>query len=438
MSRAPFLRVVSGWPLPRWLNPLVAVVVTAMTVVATQGLLQSEYATWFAVSTGWHEALWLPGSILTGICALLGAQFSTPRSPVDPGWRPREGSWTVLAHGLALGCWAAVGHAVGMAPSVLRALSEAAWGSLAWADVLVGSVGVVTLSVVGFSIGLVLRRWIFAPLVSLLSFVILALPNDPLLRPLALITPVRHFTTMPRFELTAATSVYTMVAGAVLCVATAHLITWARSRRAAHQGAMDTVVWVGTLVALGAVGFVWRPEFYAVDRPVPVVCHAAQETTVCLHAANLPAAADADDVVAALSRAGAGPLIAAVTDRSVAEADTPTPGEVFVEFDAGPFNERMLARSTSDVVAEQISAGATVDHCEPYAPIVTIDASSALQARLLELAGYDRLAGLIGGNEDSPSRRFFGSLDQEALSAWIAANTAAINECRVDDAVPDQ
>lgn len=424
-------RVLWGWPFPRWVNPAIGIVMATLTFAVNRSLLDAEYVLWAQVSAAWHESLWIPGSILAMMAALVGALLAQSASPVTPGSRPKEGVVIPLIHGGAVGLWAALGHAAGMTPAMVRGARESTWGVLQWQDVVVGGVGVIVLAVVGYCAGLVLRRWVFTPLVGLFVFVILFLPEPPLLRPLGLFVPVRQFQTTPRFELTAATTVFSVVAMATLALAAGHVATWLRRRSAAYQGVGEAVTWMGAVLILGVVAFGWRPEFYTVDRPVPRRCEQSFSVQVCLHAANEAARADITDAMTALQRAGLRPILTRVTDDAVAESDRPGPGEALLDLDPGPFSKRMHLQSVRSLAADRISAWLVSERCRRRPDVSSVDASQALQVRMLTLAGFDDIVEGYGGGVVGPAAEFFAGMDAAGLTDWVEQHAQQIKTCAI-------
>src|ERR687893_654264 len=102
MSR---MRLLFGWPGPVWVFPAAGALMAAGSFLATRGVLGSQYVTWSAVSSAWHESLWIPGSVAAGLAAALGAAYFPKGSPVTAPIRPRVGAGLFLIHGLALAGW---------------------------------------------------------------------------------------------------------------------------------------------------------------------------------------------------------------------------------------------------------------------------------------------------------------------------------------------
>lgn len=430
-------RVLRGWPLPVWVYPGMAVLMAALTFVVNLSLLRSAFPLWSQVSAAWHENLLIPGAVLAAFSAPVGAALSQKGSPVVPGGRPREGAVLTLGHAVALGAWAALGHAVGMTPASVRAARGATWGGLSWQDVVVGSLGVLLLAVVGFCAGLVLRRWLFAPLVGFGVFVALSLPDSPSLRPLGLFGPVRQFQTSTRFEVTLATTVFGVIAMVCLALAVAHLVTWARRRGAAYQHPTDALAWTGAVLVLGVTAFVWRPELYTVDRPVPRTCQDAGGVQVCLHQADEPARVDVTTVTTTLARAGLDPLMTQVTDHAAAETDRTRPGEAFLGIDTGPFGERDGVQNVGEGAADAIAAQLTVDRCpidtEVYdaGEVSASTPSEALRARVLTLAGYDQLNAGYYVDPEGAAAKFFDAMDAAELTAWVQQHQDQVETCTI-------
>lgn len=428
-------RLLRGWPLPVWVYPGMAVLMAVLTFVVNLSLLRSAFPLWSQVSAAWHESLLIPGAVLAALAAPIGSALSQPASPVVPGGRPREGAVLTLGHAVALGAWAAVGHAVGMTPASVRAAGGTTWGVLNWQDVAVGSLGVVLLAVIGFCAGLILRRWLLAPLVGFAVFVALFLPDSPLLRPLGLFSPVRQFQTSTRFEVTLATTVFGAIAMVCVALAVTHLVTWARRRGAAYQHPTDALAWTGAVLVLGVTAFLWRPELYTVDRPVPRTCQDADGVQVCLHRADEPVREEVADATTALARAGLDPLMTQVTDYAAAETDQPGPGEAFLDIDPGPFGARQAVQNVRERAVDAIAAQFTVDRCPidtaVYDSKTYVAApSEALRARVLTLAGFERLNDNFGAPEASAAE-FFNAMEAPELTDWVQQHQDQVETCTI-------
>lgn len=423
-------RVVRGWPLPGWVFPVVAVVMAGLTFAVNLALLRSEFPLWSEVSIAWHEGVWIPGAVLAMLAMPIGAALSQKASPVVPGGRPREGAVLTLGHAVVLGCWAAVGHAVGMVPAVVRAVRGATWGVLGWQDVVVGSVGVVLLAVVGVGAGVVLRQWWWAPVVGFVVFVVMGVPNPPAWRPLGLFMPVAQFEDSTRFELAAGPVVFGVIAMTCLAVAITQLVTWVRRRGAAYQRPGEAVVWSGAVLVLGVTAFVWRPELYVVDRPVPRACEQSEGVEVCLHEANEPAREAVTTAATSLAEAGLAPVMRDVTDHDVAETDRPGRGEALVDINTGPFGPRNYTQNVREVAADSIVFWFTTAQCPVNIPIEQGQPSRALWARLMELGGFDRLTvGQSPGNEAAAG--FFNGMDAEQLTTWVEEHQDEVATCTI-------
>ncbi|MFY1686325.1 hypothetical protein [Plantactinospora sp. WMMB782] len=427
------LRLLFGWPGPVWVFPAAGAVQATASFLATRDVVGSDYVTWSAVATSWHESLWIPGSLLAGVAAALGATYFPRASPVAAALRPRVGGGLFLVHGLALALWLCLGHTLGLAPAHLAAAREATAGALAPQDVLVGLAGVTTLAVLGFCAGAAVRHWVIAPAVAVLAFAVMGLPNEPLFMPIGLLLPVRQWTpSSPRFETNPATAAFAVVASIGICLLAASLASWAASRGSVHRQGRRLVTWLAVLGALTAIAFAWRPALTVVDRPVPRLCQQVDGAEVCLHAANQPAMARTVDVVARLRVAGLAPMLHRVTDVAVSDHDTARAGEALVNLDPSPRDRRFLATTIPDQVALQVSEAVTLGGClRPGQTAESYDAATVLYARVLELAGFEELAGAFGPAEPSPEARKLTTMDAEQIGAFVQTNQELISSCRL-------
>ncbi|MEE6306311.1 hypothetical protein V1634_05630 [Plantactinospora veratri] len=401
--------------------------------LATRDIAGSDYVTWSAVATSWHESLWISGSLLSGVAAALGATYFPKASPVAAALRPRVAAGLFLVHGLALAVWLCLGHALGLVPVHLAAARQATAGALALQDVVVGLAGVATLAVIGFCVGAAVRHWVIAPAVAVLAFAVMGLPNEPLFMPIGLLLPVRQWTpSSPRFELNPATAAFAVVASIAICLLAASVASWAASRGSVRRQGRSNFTWLAVVGALTAIAFVWRPALTVVDHPVPRVCQQVEGTEVCLHAANEPAMARTVDVVARLRAAGLAPMLHQVTDVGVSDHDIPRNGEALINLDPSPRDRRFLAATIPDQVALQVSEAITLGGClQPGQGTESYDAATVLYARILQLAGFDDLAGAFGPAEPSPEARKLTAMNAEQVRAFVKTNQELISSCRL-------
>lgn len=360
MSR---LRLLFGWPGPLWVFPAAGALMAAGSFLATRGTLGSDYVTWSAVATAWHESLLIPGSVAAGVVAALGATYFPRASPVAAPIRPRVDAGLFLIHGLALAVWLCLGHTLGLVPVHLAAARQATAGAMALQDVVVGVAGVTTLALIGFCLGAAVRHWVIAPAVAVVAFAVMSLPHEPLFRPVGLLLPVRQWSSSPRFQLNPATTVFVVVASIGVCLLAAWVASWAGSRGSVRRQGRSVLTWLAAVVALAVIAFAWRPELTVVDRPVPRVCQQVDGTEVCLHAANQPAMGRTVDVVTRLRAAGLSPILYQVTDVNVSEYTSPRTGEALIRLDPSPRGPRSANRTIPDQVADQVTEAVTLRGC---------------------------------------------------------------------------
>jgi hypothetical protein len=431
------LRLVLGWPGPLWVFPAAGALMAVGTFLATRGVLGSDYVTWSTVATSWHESLWIPGSLEAGVAAALGATYFPKGSPVAAALRPRVGARLFLTHGLSLAVWLCLGHSLGLVPVHLAAARQATAGALAVQDVAVGLAGVATLAVIGFCVGAAVRHWVIAPAVAVLAFAVMGLPNEPLFMPIGLLLPVRQWTpSSPRFETNSATAAFAVVASIGICLLAAAVASWAASRGSVRRQGRPLLTWLAAVGALTAIAFAWRPALTVVDLPVPRVCQQVDGAEVCLHAANQPAMARTVDVVARLRAAGLAPMLYQVTDIAVSDHDTPRTGEALINLDPSPRDRRFIAATVPDQVALQVSEAVMLGGClRPGQTTESYDIATVLYARILQLAGFDELAGAFGPDEPSPAARKLTVMSAEQVGAFVQTNQELIRSCRLSAAL---
>lgn len=429
------LRLLLGWPGPQWVFPAAGALMAVGSFLATRGILGSDYVTWSAVAAAWHESLWIPGSAAAGAAAALGVAYFPRASPVAAPVRPRVGAGLFLIHGLALAAWLCLGHVLGLVPVHLAAARQATAGAVALQDALVGLAGVIALTLIGFCLGAAVRHWVIAPAVAVLVFAVMGLPNEPLLRPIGLLLPVRQWVSSPRFELNPPTAFYAVIATIGICILAASVAAWAGSRGSVHRQGRPLLTWLAAVAALILIAFAWRPELSVVDRPVQRVCQQVDGTEVCLHAANQPAMATTVDVVARLRAAGLSPILHKVTDVAVSDHTIPRPGEALIGLDPRPRDRRLLAATIPEQVAFQVTEGAVLGGClQPGQTNVGYDIATVLYARVLQLAGFDELASAFGPSEPPPAARELTTMNAEQVAVFVQSNQELIQSCRLSPA----
>ncbi|MEV0153204.1 hypothetical protein AB0H57_05600 [Micromonospora sp. NPDC050686] len=431
------LRLFFGWPGPRWVFPAAGTLMATASLLATRDIVGSDYVTWSAVATAWHESLWIPGSVVAGAAAALGATYFPKASPVAAALRPRVDAGLFLVHGLALAVWLCLGHALGLAPIHLAAARQATTGALAIQDVVVGVAGVTTLAVIGLCVGAAVRHWVIAPAVAVLAFAVMGLPNEPLFMPIGLLLPVRQWTpSSPRFETNSATAVFAVIASIGICLLAASLASWAASRGSVRRRGRPLLTWLAVVGALAAIAFAWRPALTVVDRPVPRVCQQVDGTEVCLHAANRPAMDRTVAVVARLRAAGLAPMLSRVTDVAVSDHDTPRAKEALISLDPSPLDRRFLAATIPEQVALQVSEAITLGNClQPGQTTESYDTATVLYARILQLAGFEDLAGAFGPDAPPAAARKLTAMNAAQLGAFVQHNQEMISSCRLSAAL---
>lgn len=429
------LRLLFGWPGPRWVYPATGALMAAGSFLATRGTLGSDYVTWSTVADSWHESLWISGSLVAGVAAALGATYFPKGSPVAAPIRPRVDAGLFLIHGLALAVWLCLGHALGLVPVHVAAARQATAGTLALQDVVVGLAGLTTLALIGFCLGAAVRRWVIAPAVAVLAFAVMGLPNEPLFRPIGLLLPVRQWVSTPRFEANPPTAAFAVVASIGICLLVASIAAWAGSRGSVRRQGRPLLMWLAAVVALTAIAFAWRPELVVLDRPVLRVCQQVDGTEVCLHAANQPAMSRTVDVVARLRAAGLSPILRQVTDIAASDHTIPRTGEALIRLDPRPHDRRLLAATIPDQVAFQVSEAATLGGClQPDQTPDGHDIATVLFARVLQLAGFEHLAGAFGPAEPSPAARKLTTMNAEQIGTFVRTNQESIRSCRLSPA----
>jgi hypothetical protein len=414
-----------GWPLPRFMFPLVGCAVAIAVAIATRPLYLTPYATWHSVSAAWHESLAIPAALGAGLSAWVAAGLIPRRSPLSLPCRPRVGAAAVATHLSTLTAWALLGAVVGMAPLTAHAATTATWGQIRLLDVAVGLAGLALFIAVGFGVGSLVGSTKAAPLVSLTAFIAMNLPNDPTLRPLALVQPVQQFTAPEGFVPNPAVAWFTVLAslaGIVAVLATSDAFLGGRRRRSYGHYALGL-----SPIILIAIAFAWRPELYVHSGERHArVCRSVNGTTVCMHKAHSKSLPPVSRTVRALEEAGAAPLIDRVTGDALA-LRTPT----------GKGHRVISIRLTSsDPVAEQVAGLLSYVAQPPVcfskstgdAAIHAHDLGGLVRHRLLVDAGFAELADEVGTSA-SPSI----VKKQQVLSGWSAQQFSTFVKDHAED-----
>ncbi|MGH3680085.1 MAG: hypothetical protein ACRDT2_07520 [Natronosporangium sp.] len=407
----------------------------AGSFLATRGTLGSDYVTWSAVATAWHESLWVSGPLTAGAAAALGATYFPRASPVAAPIRPRVGAGLFLIHGLALAVWLCLGHAVGLVPIHVAAARQATAGALALPDVVVGLAGVTTLALLGFCLGAAVRHWVIAPAVAVVAFGVMELTNEPLFRPIGLMLPVRQWASSPRFEMNPPTAVFAVVAAIGICLFAASVAAWAGSRGSVRRQRLPLLTWLAVVGALAVIAFAWRPELVVVDHPVRRLCQQVDGTQVCLHAANQPAMASTVDVVIRLRAAGLSPILHQVTDLAISDHTIPRPGEALIRLDPSPRDRSSYAADIPEQVAAGVSESITLGGClRPDVTLEDHDIATVLHNRVLQLAGFHELTNRFGPSEPPPGAQELTIMNAEQVITFVQINEESIFSCRLSQA----
>lgn len=415
-----------GWPLRPWALPASAVVAAVLSWVVTLRLLSAPYQLWATTSSVWHEALWTTAPVSAGVAALCATLLVQRGSVVYQSTRVRVGLPALTRAALACSGWAVLGHLVGVAPLTMATFSTATTGGPRVQDLALGVVGMGALTVLGFGIGAVARHWAVAPVVTAALGGILALPHGADFRPVALLMPVQQWPASPRFVLTPWTTLFTLTF-LILLACWALAVAGSRSGRP-HDGRAR---WLTVAVlALVVVAFVWRPEFYRVDAPVPSVCEDREGVRVCVHEAYSHSMSEVSETVASLQRSGTAPMLTQVTGRAVAEHPEPQEGEAFVRIDVVPERDNFVTQGIEDQVALQITEQLFEAPCSRGgASVVSYDVLRALQIAVLEGSGRTELSARLGSPGDADALRLLTAPD--SVEAVVSTYPAEIAACRL-------
>lgn len=422
----------SGWPGPVWLFLPAMLIMTLGTFTMTSGQLRADYPLWSMVSAAWHESLWIPGSVLATVAALIACSICPRHSTLDNVTRPRSGTIEILRFSGLISMWALLGHALGLVPIHVMAFMYATYGHIDLADIIIGIVGIFFLCSVGFSFGFLTRRHALAPLFGLAMFGIMGLIQEPIFRPLALIFPVRQYIGTTRFETNSLTSLYSIIASLTVALTTVFVVTWIRSRRSVFGKWFETLAWSVVSLGLIAVAFVWRPELVIVDRPVPIDCFMDDQTKVCLHRANLSAKRDVTKAIDSLQGAGLEELMVSVMDYAAVERDYPDAFEVFLDIAPQPRGARALAKTLEEQAAYDIAMQLTLRPCagNKSANSASRETAFALSNRLLTLAGYHQLA--TDGPQQGTAVDLFSTFDAASAAVFISEHKSDIENCSLN------
>ncbi|RAW15696.1 hypothetical protein [Phytoactinopolyspora halophila] len=407
-------------------------VVAVGTALSTQHMLHAPYVTWPEVSTAWHESLRLPGALAAGFSAFAAASIFTSRSPISLPIRPRLGGRAVATHIAGVAVWALIGHVLGMMPVTAYAVGSATWGHLRILDVLVSLAGLALVVASGFVAGVVIRSAKVAPpLVAIAALVIMQLPNNPLLRPLALLQPVQQWTTSDlKFVPNTAVSVFSFifaVVGILAAVATADAVLCGLRRLGpAH------IAWALAPLVLATVAFAWRPELYVDSGKRPQVCTSVHDVPVCLHEAHAKSLDTVAETVASLQSAGAEPLINSVTGESVSDVNTSRQGNAVISLNLTPDSPRLAAQTVPEQVAIQVSTAAAVP-AGPCSSRQHHDLGALVRHRILTDAGYGHVADLFTSTfpDLSEAEQVLEEMSSAQFADFVAQRHETIVACQL-------
>ncbi len=409
------------------------------TFMMTRSQLEAEYPRWSDVSSAWHESLWVSGALAATAAALIGALIVPRRSTLSSVVRARFGPSVWLAHAGALSVWVIVGHGLALTPIHVAAVRGATHGMVNGGDIAVGVVGAVMLTVVGYCVGVAVGHPAVAAGVGLMLVGAMGLAEIPVFRPLGLIFPVRQFQASPRFEINPYTVVFAALA-AVAVVAAANMgLTWIKARGSVRGFGASTATWALVVGGMVFVAFAWRPELYRVDDPVAVTCEEVNGIMFCFHDANLPAMSETMTTVEALRSAGLGPVLDEVTDEAAADVDRAQPGQVLLWFDPQPRGALMVTNSLQEDVALAVSESMTSQGCVGRLGVeaeeLGVNADSyelqrELTTRVLQLAGYEDLAGRAFTHHATQANRFAG-FHPDDIARFLTEHRDEVAECTV-------
>lgn len=375
-------------PLPRAhvLAPFLLMAVGGF--LATVDLLHTSFPVWQHLSVALHERLWLPGTALVGLSALLAVLTHPRGSMLHTPVYPRAGVRDFLAQAGVVTVFSLIGYAVGLLPVLIRGARHASWGHMHFVDAVIAVAGMALLVGSGYAVGMVVGRMMVIPLAIIAAFLLLGITVEPWWRPWGLVVPVRGIEADTRFITSPFTAIFAVLATAVALVFLSYLV------QCRLRGGRSYLTWGLALCALVVTAFVWRPEIYVVDPGLEQRCHENQGVQVCLHAAHLPAQVDVDEVVTRLHQAGLGGSLREVNDRAVVNRDDPRAGEAFVDIFTGPFSENTIPASTEEGVAYSAVNSLITHGCvwsKEDAPMQNRDAVANLRNNVVYLAGYEAL-----------------------------------------------
>lgn len=431
--------LLQGWPGQRWWFPATGVLVAVATFAMTRSQLAAEYPRWADVSAAWHESLWVSGALAAAAAALIGALMIPRGSTLGSAVHARFGPMVWLAHAGGLSAWVVAGHALALVPIHVAAFSGATDGMVNGGDIAVGVVGAVMLTVVGFCVGVAVGHPAVGAGVAIVAFGAMGLAEAPVFRPLGLISPVRQFEASPRFEISPYTAVFTVLAAIAVVTAALVTVSWIRSRRSVRRMGRPTLASTTVVAGMVVLAFAWRPELYTVDDPVAVTCQEGSGITYCFHDANLPAMSETMTTVDAFRSAGLEPVLEEVTDAAAADVDQAAPGQVLLRLDPQPRGDLMVTRSLQEDVALTVSETMTSRSCagqlgaeadELGVDMQSYDLMHELNVRVLQLAGYDDLAGRAYTHYATNPNRF-ADFDPDDIATFLTQHRAQIRGCAI-------
>lgn len=430
----------SPWPLPIASVAGPAVLIAVIVVNAAWPMTSWRYPEWVKTSAAVHEQLALAGPLAAGTASYYAAKLSGRRSLLSLGSSSRIGLASVLRHCLMLASWFTVVYATALAPIVIDTARGATAGGPDLLVIASGLLGMVTVVILGYTLGLVVPSTLFAPVAAAVAFLFLQLPNYYSSSWAGVIPLQGVVPTLGRLEnppVVAYRLLFLTVLTAVLVLGGARFLRMRHARGpASRAGAFTGLV---LPVVLAVFPLVRAPALFAFEQSPPAVCQEERGVQVCTHQGHVDDLPELKRITANLISAyGARPdHLAAVSDDALIYAGMHGHDNTAWTYinPAIPLEQgapRDIAYQLTGWFACQEKVGLS-------GQLVGLDAARAeysdhLTEWLLAQAGYPGSGRTVGS--DAPgggvvevSADVFDSVDPAEVRAWLARQGNALATC---------
>jgi hypothetical protein len=417
-----------------------AALIAVLVVNATWPMTSWRYPEWVKTSAAVHEQLALAGPLAAGVASYYAAKLSGRRSLLSLGSSSRVGLASVLRHSLMLASWMTVAYATALAPVVIITAHGATAGGPDLLAIASGLLGMVSVVILGYTLGLVVPSTLFAPVAAAVAFLFLQLPNYYSSSWAGVIPLQGVEPTLGRLEnppVVAYRLLFLATLTVVLVVGGARFLRARRTRGPASRvGAFTGLV---LPVVLAVVPLVRTPALFAFEQDPPAVCQEEHGVQVCAHRGHADDLPELRRITANLVSAyGARPdHLAVVSDDALIYTGMHGGGDtVWTYINPAVPLEQGVPR---DIAYQLTGWFACQDKVGPSGALTGLDAARAeysdrLTEWLLAQAGYPGSGRTVGS--DTPgggvievSADAFDSVDPAEVRGWLARQSNALATC---------